>query len=284
MTAPRPRDGWLFLTPSLAVLAMLFAAPMILLFVISFWDVRAFQLRPALTLDSWIRALTDYGALTLRTIGTGLLAGALVTALGLILAGLLRFRAGRWGDALLVVIMLTLFGGYLVKVYAWKAILGADGLVNQGLMAMGLTDAPVAALIYSRTAVLIALTHFLLPFAVLPIHAALRNVAVAGVEAGRDLGAGPVTVWVRVILPQVRAGLFTAFAFCFLLAAGDYVTPLLIGGSGGAMVGQFVLSEFSTRFDWPTGSAMSFLLLAACLATLAIIGLADRLLFGRTAR
>ena len=161
--------------------------------------------------------------------------------------------------------LITLFGGYLVKIYAWKSILGADGLLNQALMALGPGDQPLAFLIYSRGAVIVALVHFLLPFAILPIYAALRNVPDATVEAARDLGATAFKTLTRVIIPQVPPGLFSAFAFCFLLAAGDYVTPMLLGGTSGGMLGQFVLLEFSTNFNWPAGSALSFGLLFACL-------------------
>ena len=124
-------------------------------------------------------------------------------------------------------------------------------------------------LIYSRGAVIVALVHFLLPFAILPIYAALRNVSDATIEAARDLGATPAQTFCARGLPQCRAGLFAAFAFSFLLAAGDYVTPMLLGGTSGSMLGQFVLLEFSTRFNWPAGAALSFGLLGACLLVLA---------------
>jgi spermidine/putrescine transport system permease protein len=144
-------------------------------------------------------------------------------------------------------------------------------------MLTGLTDAPLAFLIYSRSAVIIALVHFLLPFAILPIYASLRNVSDISLEAARDLGASSLQLLTRVILPQIQAGLYSAFAFSFLLAAGDYVTPMLLGGTSGSMLGQFVLLEFSTRFNWPAGSAMSFGLLLACFLVLGLAGYLMRL-------
>jgi spermidine/putrescine transport system permease protein len=268
------RGALALVAPAGAVFGLVFAAPMALLFVVSFWTVRNYRLTPAFTLEAWREAFADYAALGVETLAVGGLIGALCVALGFGFAWIARFRAGRHGDALMLAALITLFGGYLVKVYAWKAILGADGLMNQALMGLGLTEAPVAALIYSRGAVVVALVHFLLPFAILPIYAALRNVPEATIEAARDLGAGPAAVLARVILPQIRAGLFAAFAFCFLLAAGDYVTPMLLGGASGRMLGQFVLLEFSTNFDWPAGAAMSFGLVAACLVALGLIGAA----------
>lgn len=269
----------LFLAPALAVLIGVFAIPIALLFAVSFWSVKNFKLQPDFTFAAWYRFISVYGDLTFYTLLVGLLAGLLCTVLGFIFAYAARFKAGRFGDLLLVATLITLFGGYLVKIYAWKSILGADGLLNQALMMLGLTDQPLAFLIYSRGAVVIALVHFLLPFAILPIYASLRNVSEATIEAARDLGASGWQVLARVIIPQSLAGLFSAFAFCFLLAAGDYVTPMLLGGTSGSMLGQFVLLEFSTNFNWPAGSALSFGLLFACLLLIALLaGLGSRMM------
>ena len=261
----------LFLVPAFAVLTGIFAIPVMLLFIVSFWSVRNFRLQPDFTFAAWARFIGIYGDLTLYTLLVGLLTGLVCTALGFVFAYAARFKAGRFGDLLLVATLITLFGGYLVKIYAWKSILGADGLLNQALMGLGLTDQPLAFLIYSRGSVIVALVHFLLPFAILPIYASLRNVSGTTIEAARDLGASAWQVLTRVIIPQSLSGLFSAFAFCFLLAAGDYVTPMLLGGTSGSMLGQFVLLEFSTNFNWPAGSAMSFGLLFACLAFIALI-------------
>lgn len=266
------RGALAFLSPAGAVFAAVFAIPALMLFVVSFWSVRSFKLRPDVSLAAWQRFITEYWDLTLYTLLIGVTTGLLCTVLGFIFAYAARFKAGRHGDLLMLATLVTLFGGYLVKIYAWKSILGADGLLNQALMLTGLTDAPLAFLIYSRSAVIIALVHFLLPFAILPIYASLRNVSDESLESARDLGASSTQLLTRVILPQIQAGLFSAFAFSFLLAAGDYVTPMLLGGTSGNMLGQFVLLEFSTRFNWPAGSAMSFGLLFACFAVLGIAG------------
>jgi spermidine/putrescine transport system permease protein len=244
-------------------------APMVLLLVISFWSVRSFKLQPDLTFAAWERFFVNYGGLTLYTLVIGIVTALLCVVIGMAFAYAVRFKAGRYGDALVMATMITLFGGYLVKIYAWKSILGADGLLNQALMKVGLLEAPAPWLLYSRGAVIVTLIHFLLPFAILPLYAALRNVSVATLEAARDLGATPTQTFWRVVVPQCRAGLFAAFAFIFLLAAGDYVTPLLIGGTSGSMLGQFIALEFSTRFNWPAGAAMSFGLLGASLLVLA---------------
>ena len=184
----------------------------------------------------------------------------------------MRFRAGRFAEPLLFLTLLTVFGGYLVKIYAWKSILGSDGLVNGALFRLGVVEAPSRRCLCSRTAVVVTLVNLLLPFAVLPVHAALRNVPEDCLDAARDLGASPfVTAW-RAVLPQCRWGLFAAFAVAFLGAAGDYVT--LLGGASGSMLGQFIALQFSARFNWPLGATMSFTLFAACMAVVAAAYLA----------
>lgn len=275
----RRRDA-LFLAPSLIIVAFALLAPMGLLLVISFWSVRSFKLQPDFSLAAWQRFIVNYGELTLYTLLIGIVTATICVVIGLAFAYGARFKAGRFADALVLATMVTLFGGYLVKIYAWKTILGADGILNKALMQLGVLDAPASWLLYSRTAVILTLVHFLLPFAILPLYAALRNVPIATLEAARDLGATPVQTFWRVVLPQCRAGLFAAFAFIFLLAAGDYVTPLLIGGTAGSMLGQFIALEFSTRFNWPAGAAMSFGLLGASLLVLG----ATWLVIGRRAR
>ena len=270
------RRALALLAPAGAVFALVFAVPAVLLFLVSFWSVRSFKLSPDFSFAAWRRFLTEYWDLTLYTLFVGIAAGLICTVLGFLFAYAARFKTGGRGDILMLATLITLFGGYLVKIYAWKSILGADGLLNQSLMLIRITDEPLSFLIYSRSAVIIALVHFLLPFAILPIYAGLRNVNDTALEAARDLGATSLQLLTRVILPQIQAGLFTSFAVCFLLAAGDYVTPMLLGGTSGSMLGQFVLLEFSTRFNWPAGSAMSFGLLLACFLVLGLAGLAMR--------
>jgi spermidine/putrescine transport system permease protein len=128
-------------------------------------------------------------------------------------------------------------------------------------------------LIYTPGAVILTLVHFQLPFSFLPIYASLRNLQTETVEAARDLGATPLQIVRRVVIPQCRTGLVTAFAFAFLISAGDYVTPQFLGGPSTTMLGQFIAIEFSTRFNWPGGAAMSFALLAACLGIVGAVWL-----------
>ena len=148
-----------------------------------------------------------------------------------------------------------------MKIYAWKSILGRDGILNLALINLGLIDEPLSALIYSANGIVITLTYFLLPFAVLPIYSNMRAIRDVTLEASRDLGAGSWKTMRNVVLPQCERGILVAFMFTFLISVGDYVTPRFVGG-GAAMMGNFIEAQFSFGFNWPKGSAMAFTTMA----------------------
>jgi len=252
------------LLPAALVFLGLFAAPLAYFLIISFWSVRARVMQPDATLANYIATWTQYGDVLGRTLAIAGAIGLVTTAIAFCFAYAIRFKSGRFGDLLLFLTLVTLFGGYLVKIYAWKSILGRDGILNQALLALGLIDQPLDLLIYSVNAMVITLTYFLLPFAVLPIYGSLRALREATMESARDLGAGRFAVMRDIVLPQCEGGLVAAFTLSFLISVGDYVTPRFVGG-GAAMMGNFIENQFSIGFNWPMGSAMSFTVLAASL-------------------
>lgn len=263
----RPRGAlkeWLPVAPAGLVYFGLFVAPLAYFLVISFWSVKARIMRPDLTIANYLETWTRYGDVLARTLLTAAAIGLATTILAFGLAYVIRFKAGRLGPLLLFITLITLFGGYLVKIYAWKSILGRDGILNAALVGVGILDEPSPAFIYSTTGVVVTLTYFLLPFAVLPIYGALRAIDDATLEAARDLGAPPLAVIRDIVLPQCLGGVTAAFTLSFLISAGDYVTPRFVGG-GSAMMGHFIETQFSLGFNWPMGSAMSFTVLAASL-------------------
>jgi spermidine/putrescine transport system permease protein len=268
------RRSFVPLMPALTVFVALFVLPLVYFFVISFWSVRARIMRPAFSLDNYAESLREYGGvLSFTTLTAGAVA-VLTTVVAFAFAYAIRFRLGRFGNAFLLVTLTTLFGGYLVKIYAWKSILGNEGVLNRALLWTGLIREPLGALLYSTQAVVITLTYFLLPFAVLPIYGSLRAIQDVTIEAARDVGAGPARVLRDIVLPQCRGGLMTAFTLSFLISVGDYVTPRFVGG-GAALMGTFIENQFSIGFNWPLGSAMAFTTLAV---TLAIVVTVHRLL------
>jgi spermidine/putrescine transport system permease protein len=269
----RSRLGpYLLVAPAAAVFLLLFAIPLGYFLVLSFWRVAFYQLVPAFTLANYAQTLARYPDVGLATVLVALATAALTTALGFVYAAVARFAAGHWGQPLLFLATLTLFGGYLMKIYAWKTILGNEGLLNSALLSLGVVDRPIAALLYSPGAVVVTLVHLLLPFAILPIYGAMRGVSPIELEAARDLGARPWRVVRDVLVPRCRAGVVGAFAATFLLAAGDYVTPTLVGGKM-TMIGNLIAPQFGQWFNWPLGAAMSFVTLAMALAALALANL-----------
>ncbi|HXV26274.1 MAG TPA: ABC transporter permease [Alphaproteobacteria bacterium] len=252
------------MAPAAFIWVALFAVPLVSFFVFSFWSVRTRIMRPDLTLKNYAATFTDYGDVLVTTLGIAFIIASVTTLLAFAFAYAIRFRAGRFGDTLLFVTLIAIFGGYLVKIYAWKSILGRDGIINGLLLWAGVIDEPLSFLIYSPSAVVVTLTYFLLPFAVLPIYGSMRSIPDDLIEAARDLGATSFMASRDVVLPLCERGINVAFLFSFLISAGDYVTPRFVGG-GASMMGHFIETQFSFGFNWPMGSAMSFTLLAASL-------------------
>ncbi|MBX6323451.1 MAG: ABC transporter permease [Rhodospirillaceae bacterium] len=263
------RLPYLLIAPAATIFALLFVAPFVHFFLISFWTVRSYRLRPDLSLASYARVGRDYVDIALFTVVLALVVALLTTLAGFLYAYIIRFRAGRFGPLLLFLALVTLFGGYLMKIYAWKTILGNEGVLNSALMSLGLIDQPFTALLYSPAAVVVTLVHFLVPFAILPIYGSLRGISDIEIEAARDLGARRLQILTGILVPRCRAGLTAAFIFCFLIAAGDYVTPLLVGGTI-TMLGNVIATKFGAGFDWPLGSAMSFVILAAAVVVVTV--------------
>jgi spermidine/putrescine transport system permease protein len=235
--------------------------------VISFWSVRARIMRPDFTLKNYVATWADYYDAMGSTLLIAFAIGALTTLLALGFAYAIRFKCGRFETPLLFLALITLFGGYLVKIYAWKSILGREGILNQFLRWTGLIDQPLDALALQRQcrrdhahsisccpSPSCRSTATSAPFGRPPSR---RRRAILG--AGR--WAGCATSSFR----NAKRASWIAFTFAFLITAGDYVTPRFVGG-GAAMMGHFIELQFSLGFNWPMGSAMAFTVMAVSLA------------------
>jgi spermidine/putrescine transport system permease protein len=250
--------------PSLGLFAFLFVAPLVYFFLVSFWQFRSYRLVHEPTLANYAEVLRTYLPLVGFTLGMAVAIALCSLCFGFLYAFIIRFKAGRYGPALLFIALVTLFGGYLMKVYAWRTILGTEGIINGVLLQLGLVDQPVTWLLYNPPAVVITLTHFLCPFSVLPLAAVMRTIGDIELEAARDLGASPWRILVDHILPRCRSGIVAAFVLPFLISCGDWVTPVLVGGRM-TMLGNLIAAQFGEFLNWPLGAAMSFTLLGAAL-------------------
>lgn len=272
------RAALLLTLPAALVFLGAFLAPALWFVLLSTWRVDLYDIAREPSLANYAQVWTRYGPSMAYTAGVASAVALLTTALGFALAFLIRFRAGRWGPLLLFAVLVTLFGGYLMKIYAWKTILGNEGLLNSALLSAGLVREPVEWLLYSTPAVVVTLVHFALPFAVLPIYASLRGIADAEMDAARDLGASGPTALGTVVLPRAQGGIAAAFTLAFLTTAGDYVTPLLVGGRQN-MIGNLIQPQFGAAFNWPLGAAMSLSMLLVAVA----VSLLFRVLLGALA-
>jgi spermidine/putrescine transport system permease protein len=166
---------------------------------------------------------------------------------------------------LLLVLIAPFLTSYLLRVLAWKVILGDQGVINTFLFWIGLRSPghPIAALLYSRFAVMLVLGYVWLPFVALPIFVTLENVDTRLLEAASDLYASRLVAFFRVTLPLTAPGVMAAFMFVFIPTVGEFVTPSLVGGTSGYMYGNQIVDLFGTGFpDWETGAVLALFLLA----------------------
>ncbi|MEO8668557.1 MAG: ABC transporter permease [Bauldia sp.] len=264
------RRSGLLLAPALVVYVGLFVAAAIYFFVMSFWKVKLFKVVPVFNLGNYEKVLSVNTGPFATTLLIAFAIATAATGLGFLYAWIIRFKAGPLGPPLVFIAIVTMFGGYLMKIYAWKTMLGSDGAINSALIALGIVHEPIKALLYSPFAVIISLSHFLLPFTILPIFAAMRGITDAEVESARDLGAGSWRVLFDVTIPRSRNGIIAGFALAYLLSIGDYLTAQLVGGKM-AMYGQLIAPQFGSFFNWPLGSAMSFSILSTSLVIVAAV-------------
>src|SRR6202162_3089127 len=250
--------------PPLLWVAVFLLVPYALLFFYSFWSVSQAQV----IVHSW--TLDNYRELFrvnvyLQTLFRSMWIAARVMIFSLLLgyplAYFLSFHAGARKDLLYQLVIIPLWVSYLVRAYAWKTILGSDGVLNTLLQYVHLTQHPLDFLLYSPFAVVLTLTHIYTPFAFLPIYASLEHIPRHLVEASHDLGATPGQTFWRVIFPLSIPGGVAGAKFAFVLSLGDFLAPLLLGGPGGIMISNIVVSLFGAAYNWPLGAAISFCML-----------------------
>jgi spermidine/putrescine transport system permease protein len=245
--------------PPLAWVAAFLLLPYALMFVHSLWVVREGVIVHHWNLDNYKLLLTNplYAEVLFRTMRIAASVTLCSILLGYPLAYYLTFHAGGRKELLYQLVIVPLWVSYLVRGYAWKTILGSDGVLNGFLQYLRFTHEPVGFFLYSPFAVVLMLTHIYTPFVFLPIYAALEHIPRPLLEASQDLGAGSVQTFWRVILPLSMPGLLAGATFAFVLSLGDFLAPLLVGGPSGTMIANVVESLFGAAFDWPLGAAIS---------------------------
>lgn len=260
----------ILVAPLTLAILLFVALPGAIFLVYSFWHVEDFAIVHDFTWANYREVFSD--GLYRQSLWNAFLIGALTTAIcctiAFALAWAVRFHAGRWRNAVVALIVVSSVSSYLARLYAWRSILGRDGLVNYTLEKIGAIDTPLEFLIFNRFAIVIALVHIFLPFAFLPIYSSLLQLDEETLEAGRVLGAGPIRNFSKVAFPLVSTGVAVACVYVFIFATGDYAVPTFLGGPGGVVAARVIADQFGSVFNWPLGAALSFvylLILAALL-------------------
>jgi spermidine/putrescine transport system permease protein len=264
--------------PPLVWVTAFLLIPYLFLFCNSFWHVTGQTVVHEWTLENYRELFRNpmYGSVLGRSARIAGTVTVLSVLMGFPLAYYISFHCSRRKELLYQLVIIPLWVSYLVRAYAWKTILGSDGVLNSLLQFLHLSREPLGFLLYSPLAVLITLTHIYVAFAFLPIYASLEQIPRNLIEAARDLGAsGPRTFW-TVIFPQSLPGLIAGATFAFVLSLGDFLSPLLVGGPSGIMISNVVVSLFGAAFNWPLGAAVSLTLLLLVLALLWVTERAER--------
>jgi spermidine/putrescine transport system permease protein len=262
--------------PPLLWVGLFLLLPYALMLAHSFWVVRDGFIVHQWNLQNYRTLATNpvYAEVLLRSMRIAASVTLCSLLLGYPLAYYLSFHAGARREILYQLVVVPLWVSYLVRGYAWKTILGSDGVLNGFLQYLHVTSAPVGFFLYSPFAVILMLTHIYTPFVFLPIYAALEHIPRPVVEASQDLGAAPLKTFLRVILPLSLPGLLAGATFAFVLSLGDFLAPLLVGGASGTMIANIVQSLFGAAYDWPLGAAISVGIL---LITVTLLFLTERL-------
>jgi len=269
---------WALYLPPVCWVGLFFLVPIVLMFALSFRaDMQGDLLSlwwPTLAQYEAIAAVGSYWRLLAISIVMALFVALLAVALAYPIAYFLVFRAGRAAALCLVILLIPFWTSFLLRVMSWKFLLGSEGVINSFLMYLNVIAEPLSGMLYSRKAVIVTLVYVWIPFAALPISAGLQRIDSDLLEAAADLGAPPSRSFWAITFPLSLPGVLAAFFMVFIPTVGEYVTPLLIGGSQGSMYGNIIQDFFTKAANWPRGAALSMVMLAV---TLILVAVAARL-------
>jgi spermidine/putrescine transport system permease protein len=277
----RARLSWLgsglLALPLSAYFAALALVPLGILLLYSFYTDGFYTIEHTFTLANYGALLHGdrgevFRTVLLRTYVLALVVTAVSLLIGFPTAYYVSRHLRRWQAFAFLLLFVPLSTSYLVKVYAWRGVLGDRGVINYTLQKVGLIDQPLAFLLFNRFAVGVALVSAVLPFMVLPIYSALERIPRNLLEASSDLGANGARTFWRVVVPLTRRGILAGCTFVFILSFGDFIASQLLGGASGILIGKIIFTSFGLADDWPAGAAMAFAVLAIAGLTLAVLG------------
>jgi spermidine/putrescine transport system permease protein len=255
--------AWLLLAPSAAWLLIFFVAPLFIVLIYSFLQRGEFgTVVWSFTLDNVKRVFDPlYFSTFLRSVYIATITTVVCLLLGFPLAYFIATRSPRWRNALLIAMIIPFWTNFLIRTYAWLAILRTNtGLVNVTLMNLGLIQEPLP-IFGNDFAIILGLVYGWLPDMVLPVYAALERLDKSLVEAAGDLYAPKYKVFLRIIWPLALPGVIAGSMLVFIPALGAFITPAILGGGKSLMIGNIINNQFLSARDWPFGSALSTLMM-----------------------
>jgi len=274
--------AYTLLSPALLVMAAGICAPFVILVTMSFWSQVGFDFDTTFTPVNYLKIFDHpvYLALLERSILISGTCTIITVLLAYPMAYYVAFHVQRHKLMWIILITLPFWTSYLLRVFAWKIILGYNGAINSGLIGLGLIDKPLEFLLYSPTAVVVTLAHAWAAFAILPIYVSLEKIDRSLLEAATDLGDGPVARFLRVTLPLSLPGVLAAMLIIFIPTFGDYITPAMLGGPDGMMLANMIQAQFGKVNNWPMGAALAI----GMMITVTVFALITMLVVGKATR
>ena len=268
-----PKGGLLVL-PGVGWLLIFAVLPAVFLTVLSLWTATVFGIDRTVTLDSYrtIGSETVYVSIILKTLRIALATTVLSLLMSYPIAMFLARLEGTAKSAFLILMFLPFWTSYVVRSFAWLPVLGRNGIINHGLLSLGIIDSPIDWLLFTEGTVYVCLVYVFTIYMTLPIYLALDGLDRSLIEAASDLGGRPWQIFRRVVLPISLPGVWSGCTMVFLLSAGAFVTPQLLGGSSGIMIGNIIAQQFLSTSNWPLGAALSVFLMATMLLAFVLVG------------
>ena len=267
--------GYALLSPTLVVVVLGLVFPVIILTTLSFWKQDYVDIIRTFTFENYFAFFEKkiYYLILYRSIRISAFVTLVTIVLAYPLAYFIAFHVQKNKIMWIILVTIPFWTSYLLRVFAWKVILGYNGVINSGLISLGLISEPLEFLLYNPTAVVITLAHAWAAVAILPIYVSLEKIDRSLIEAARDLGESAFMTFIRVTLPLSLPGVIAASLLVFIPTVGDYVTPTLVGGTRGIMIGNIIQSMFGKALNWPLGAALSIIsMLTVTLAVCVLLG------------
>lgn len=265
---------YLLVAPAVVWLLVFTIAPLAFMVAISFWKSSIFGTRPDFQFGNYLRVFTEplYANMIVKTLRIAVTATVIALLISFPIAYFLSSRKGLWKGVFVLMLFLPFWTSYVVRTFVWVPILGRNGAINQSLHWLGLIDMPLDWLLYNEGVVYIGLIYVYTLYMTLPIYLSLEKIDRRLIEAALDLGARPFAVFFRILLPLCWPGVLAGSIMVFLLATSAYVTPQLLGGPSGIMLGNVIANQFLANNNWAMGATLSIVLIVIALVPLLIAG------------